>query len=137
MVENMKIISNESINLSDILNSTHNIKTGAIVLFSGDVRNHHNNKAVDYIEYEAHIPMAEKMIKEICDKAKQKWNLHNAICIHRIGKVNPGECSVCIVTGSSHRKEAYEANQFIINTLKEDVPIWKKEFFSDGTTNWK
>ncbi len=133
---NMDLITDKPINLSKILSEAHNPKTGAIVLFSGEARNHHQGRNVDFLEYEAHNSMAEVILQDICQKAKEKWDLQFCRCIHRVGRVNPGESSVVIVTGSAHRKAAYEANEYIIDQIKEKAPIWKKEFFVDGSEKW-
>src|SRR5690606_5170222 len=93
-------------------------------------------KGVKHLVYEAYVPMAKKMIREVLHEAKLKFNLHHAICIHRIGKVQVCETAVVVVTASSHREEAYEANRFIIEKVKHEAPIWKNEFFEDGTSEW-
>jgi molybdopterin synthase catalytic subunit len=105
-------------------------------LFSGEVRNHSKGKAVTHLEYEAHASMADKMIREVVEAAKEKFNLHHAVCIHRVGKVAVCETAIVVVTASSHREEAYAANRFIIEKVKHEAPIWKNEFFEDGTSEW-
>ena len=129
-------VTNSAINITGMLDSAHDPQAGAIVLFSGEVRNHHEGKSVEYLEYEAHGEMAEVQIEKIIQDALGKWDLHSAKCIHRLGKISISESAVCVVTTSSHRKEAYEANRWIIDQVKHNVPIWKKEFFTDGTTAW-
>ena len=132
----MDHITISPINLPDMLEKAHDPQAGAIVLFSGEVRNHHEGKSVEYLEYEAHAEMANVQIQKILNNALEKWDLHSAKCIHRLGKINISESAVCVVTTSSHRKEAYEANRWIIDQVKHNVPIWKKEFYTDGTTAW-
>lgn len=119
-----------------LLSHFHNPVAGAVVLFSGDVRDNNKDQEVLYLEYEAYPEMANKMIEEILVKAKEQWNLVTAFCQHRIGKLNPSECAVVVITVSKHRKEAYEANRFIIDNVKKDVPIWKKEYFKDAPPEW-
>jgi molybdopterin synthase catalytic subunit len=131
-----KIISDQPIDLGALLTTAHHPKAGAVVLFSGEARNHNLGKEVDYLEYEAFIPMAEQMIGEIIEESCKKWTLDYAICQHRIGKVSICESAVCVITASAHRKEAYEANQYIIHRVKHEVPIWKKEYFKGGTFTW-
>jgi molybdopterin synthase catalytic subunit len=80
--------------------------------------------------------MAEKMISSIIADARLKFKLHGAICVHRIGKVEVCESAVVVITTSSHREEAYAANRYIIDRVKHEAPIWKKEIFSDGTAEW-
>jgi molybdopterin synthase catalytic subunit len=129
-------ISDSPLDVVGLLASAHHPKAGALVLFSGEVRNHNLGRDVDYLEYEAYIPMASRMIKEILNEALRKWSLHIALAQHRIGKVEVGESAVVVITASSHRREAYEANRYIIDRIKHEVPIWKCEYFSDGTKKW-
>jgi molybdopterin synthase catalytic subunit len=108
-----------------LLAHSHDPKAGALVLFSGDVRDNNIGKDVAYLEYEAHTSLATKMIKEILEEAIKKWNLNLAIAQHRIGKVGVGESAVVVITSSPHRKEAYQANRHVIDRIKHEVPIWK------------
>jgi molybdopterin synthase catalytic subunit len=119
-----------------LLSKAHHPQAGAIVLFSGDVRNHSNDRSVDYLEYEAQVPMASRMIAEIIDEARSKWQLSIAVAQHRIGKVPVCESAVVVITASAHRHEAFTANRYIIDRIKHEVPIWKCEFFTDGTKQW-
>lgn len=114
----------------------HHPQAGAVVLFSGEVRNNSNNKAVDYLEYEAQEAMAAKMIEEILTAARTKWKLHVAVAVHRVGRVGISEPAVVVITATGHRREAYDANRYIIDRIKHEVPIWKCEHFSDGTKEW-
>ena len=132
----LKLIVTEPIDTCGLLQWAHHPKAGGIVLFSGEVRNHHAQKKVTHLEYEAFVPMAEQMIREITQAAIEKWNLHSAICVHRIGKLDICESAVVVVTAHSHRKESYEANQYIIDRVKHEAPIWKREFYEDGTSFW-
>ena len=133
---NFEYISGQPLDLVGLLAHSHETKTGAVVLFSGDVRDNNMGKDVAYLEYEAHSPLASKMIKEILDEAITKWNLNLAVAQHRIGKVGVGESAVVVITSSPHRKEAYQANRHIIDRIKHEVPIWKCEVFIDGTKQW-
>jgi molybdopterin synthase catalytic subunit len=129
-------ISESLIDLPAIVAMAHHPKAGAIVMFSGEVRNHSKDKKVTHLVYEAYVPMARKMIRQVIEEAKKKYNLHQAICIHRVGEVGVCETAVVVVTSSSHREEAYAANRFIIEKVKHEAPIWKNEFFEDGTSEW-
>jgi len=124
------------IDLPGLLAVSHHPHAGAVVLFSGDVRDNNIGKNVAYLEYEAQTVIASKMIAEILEEAKLKWNLNIAIAQHRIGKVGITEAAVVVITATPHRREAYEANRHIIDRIKHEVPIWKCEFFSDGTKLW-
>lgn len=132
----MEYISEEKIILELLLQKAHHPHCGAVVMFSGDVRDNNIGKNVEYLEYESFKPMAIAMIEEILQTAKQKWDLKIAICTHRVGKVQIMESAVCVITSSAHRKEAYEANEYIMERVKHEVPIWKKEVYSDGSFEW-
>lgn len=110
--------------------------SGAIVMFSGDVRNLNKGKQVLHIDYEAYIPLAEKTINQILTDAKLKWDLNYAHCIHKVGKTGICDTAVVVVTSAVHRKEAYVANRYIIDRVKNEAPIWKHEFYADGTSEW-
>jgi molybdopterin synthase catalytic subunit len=107
-----------------------------MVIFSGEVRILNNGKEVDYLEYEAYEPLAQKLIMQIVNDAKEKWKLNNAYCIHRLGRLEISDCAIIVITCSVHRSEAYKANQYIIDRVKSEVPIWKNEHFTDGTNQW-
>jgi molybdopterin synthase catalytic subunit len=129
-------ISSNSLDPVALLSRAHHPRAGAVVLFSGEVRNNNSGKAVAYLEYEAHVSMASKMIDLILLEAKAKWSLNIALAQHRIGKVEVGDSAVVVITSSAHRKEAYATNRFIIDKIKHEVPIWKCEYFADGTKEW-
>jgi len=106
---------------------------GAIGLFSGIVRNQTGGRQVKYLEYEAHAPMAEAKMREIAGTLRARWpGLRRIAIVHRIGRLEIGESSVMIAVSSPHRREAFEACHLAIDTLKETVPVWKKEYFEDG-----
>lgn len=109
---------------------------GGIVYFQGVVRNHNEGKDVKSLEYDAYVPMANKVGQQIIDKAKEKFDIVDAICIHRIGHLAINDTAVWVITTGHHRKEAYEASQFIIDTVKANVPIWKKEHYVNEEPKW-
>ena len=115
----------------------HHAKAGAIVLFSGETRNHQEGESVDFLEYEAHIEMGNKVIAQILEDAQKEWPLHFVFAQHRIGKVMISQTAVAVVTSASHRDEAYKANRYIIDRIKAEAPIWKKEYFSEGNGVWR
>ena len=124
------------INYGELFDEFRNPNSGAVVLFSGEVRDNNKGREVSHLEYEAYEPMANKMIDEILEEAISRFRLNQAICVHRLGQVEISGCAVVVITGAGHRKEAYEANRFIIDKVKNEVPIWKHEFFADGTSEW-
>ena len=119
-----------------MLAASHHPKAGAVVLFSGETRDNSHGKEVAYLEYEAQENIAEKMIADILQQARGRWQLHIALAVHRTGKVAVSETAVVVITAAAHRSEAYAANRFIIDKIKHEVPIWKCEYFSDGSKEW-
>ena len=111
-------------------------RAGAVLIFCGDVRNHSLEQDVSFLEYEAHERMALKQITKIIEQAQQKWEMHKVEVIHRLGKLKVTDCSIAISVSTSHRNDAYEASRYIIDTIKHSVPIWKKEHFVNGLSNW-
>ncbi|WP_423128209.1 molybdenum cofactor biosynthesis protein MoaE [Gaoshiqia sp. Z1-71] len=132
----MKHLRYTPIHYAGLFDDFRDPNSGAVVLFSGEVRDNNNGKPVIRLEYEAYEPMAEKMIGQILDEATAKWKLNKAVCIHRLGPVAISACAVVVITGSAHRAAAYEANHYIIDRVKNEVPIWKHEFYTDGTSEW-
>lgn len=107
-------------------------KDGAVVTFDGITRDNNKGKKVLFLEYEAYEPMALKMIKEIAEEARLKWPINRIALVHRLGRVDISQTSIAIVVTSAHRKPAFEACHFLIDRLKQIVPIWKREYFEDG-----
>jgi molybdopterin synthase catalytic subunit len=106
---------------------------GALCLFAGIVRNENKGKAVLYLEYEAYEDMALSLMETIGAEARQKWPITDLRMVHRLGRLEIGEASVAVAVASPHRKEAFAACRFLIDTLKAQVPIWKKEYYADGS----
>lgn len=125
-------IVKERIDVGRVLQSVQDPACGAVDIFIGTTRNHSNGKAVVSLEYDAYIPMALKMMNRIAGDIKTKWGVQKISIVHRIGLLEIGEASVVIAVSSAHRKEAFDACRYAIDTLKKEVPIWKKEYFEDG-----
>ena len=116
-----------------LMRGVGNAGAGGLVLFSGVVRGETGGRRVKYLEYEAHAPMAAAKMREIAAQVRQRWpGVRGVALVHRIGRLEIGESSVMIAVSSLHRAEAFDACRFAIDTLKETVPVWKKEFFEDG-----
>jgi len=105
---------------------------GAVVVFEGIVRNHSAGRSTLYLEYEAYEAMAIAKMREIGAEMREKFQIRRYAMIHRLGRLEIGETSVLIVVCSAHRAAAFDACRYGIDTLKRNVPIWKKEFFRDG-----
>jgi|SRR5579871_1959989 len=104
---------------------------GAVCTFIGQVRRQSRGRDVAYLEYNAYVPMAERQLLRIAEEAEVKWGCAAAIQ-HRLGRIELGEASVVVTIGSAHRAQAFEACRHCIDTLKETVPIWKREVCPDG-----
>ncbi len=108
---------------------------GGVVTFSGVVRNRARDQVIEHLEYEAYGPMAEKELEKILAQARERWpDVRLALC-HRVGRLEIGDAAVMVAAAAPHRAEAFEACRFAIDTLKESVPIWKKEF-AEGGAYW-
>jgi molybdopterin synthase catalytic subunit len=111
--------------------------TGGIDVFIGTVRDHFDGKQVTSIDYHGYPEMAEKFLQEIVERAFEQWKINRIAIQHRLGLLQLREASVIIVVAASHREEAFTACRFIIEEIKKDLPIWKKEFFASGEVAWK
>ncbi len=108
--------------------------SGAIALFVGTVRDHARGKSVIRLDYEAYEPAAEKMLAKIGTEIRERWTVGRIAIIHRFGSLEVGEASVIIGISSPHRGEAFDAARYAIERIKEIVPIWKKEWYEDGSS---
>jgi molybdopterin synthase catalytic subunit len=105
---------------------------GAVATFIGVVRDHNLNRRVTHLEYEAYEPMAVKALEQICHEANREWPGTRLAVHHRIGRLAIGEASIVIAAASAHRAAAFAACRYIIERVKQIVPIWKHEFFDGG-----
>jgi molybdopterin synthase catalytic subunit len=122
----------EPIDVQEIADTLKKPEDGAVVVFEGIVRNHAHDKAVRFLEYDAYESMALKKLEEVGSSARNRFAIRDIAIVHRLGHMEIGECSVVIAVASAHRGPAFEACRFAIDTIKEIVPIWKKEFYQDG-----
>lgn len=125
-------VQDAPLSLDEVVRAVHAEAQGGLVTFTGAVRNHSHGKTVTKLEYEAYGPMAEKKLAQIGGEAAEKWPGTRVAVVHRVGTLAPGELAVVIAVSAPHRKEAFRACEYVIDRLKEDVPIWKKEYASDG-----
>ncbi|MFA5297131.1 MAG: molybdenum cofactor biosynthesis protein MoaE [Lutibacter sp.] len=125
-------ITSSTLNLQDCYDFVQDASCGGIALFVGTVRNSTKNKEVSLLDFSAYEPMALKEMQKIADLALTKFKIHKIAIHHAVGELQIGAVPVIIAVSSAHRKAAFEACEFAIDTLKETVPIWKKEHFEDG-----
>ena len=128
----MITITEKTLDTQAIIESVEAGGAGAVNVFIGTVRDTTSQKEVTRLEYESYDAMAIKEIQKILNEAREKWPIINVAVHHRKGILEIGDAAVVIAVSTPHRKESFEACQYIIDTLKQTVPIWKKEVFTDG-----
>ena len=109
---------------------------GAVVTFAGVVRNNFGGRATAYLEYEAFEPMAAQVLAQLATEAQAQWGTGAIAIHHRVGRLAIGETAVLIVVAAPHRHEAFEAAEQIMDRIKQVAPIWKKEIWADGASEW-
>ena len=110
--------------------------SGAVLLFLGVTRQHTAGRETAELRYDAYNEMAEKELTALEMEARDSWKLDECLIVHRLGTVPLGEASVAIVVASAHRRAAFAAGEWLIDTLKVRVPIWKEEHWADGSKDW-
>ncbi len=125
-------VVDRALRLDEVVEAVSGEAYGGLVTFSGSVRNQTKGRRVLRLEYEAYPPMAEKKLAEIGAEVAARFSGTRLAIVHRVGTLVPGELAVVIAAAAPHRKEAFLGCEHAIERLKQDVPIWKKEFFEDG-----
>jgi molybdopterin synthase catalytic subunit len=133
----MITLTKERIDVSAILDSVQSPAAGAVVLFLGTTREITGGRRTRVLDYECYPEMAERKLAELETEAHERWPILHCTIVHRLGLVDLGEASVAVAVSSAHRQAAFEAGQWLIDTLKEVVPIWKCEHWADGTSEWQ
>ncbi|MDO8846509.1 MAG: molybdenum cofactor biosynthesis protein MoaE [Methylicorpusculum sp.] len=111
-------------------------QAGATCVFVGTMRDFNDGNSVRSMQLEHYSGMTEKQLANIIDAAKQQWAISDVLLIHRTGEITPSETIVLLVTWAAHRGDAYDANRFIMESLKSKAPFWKKELLADGKARW-
>ncbi len=135
-MKNMIRLTSEPIDYAALTESVRSTDSGAVVLFMGTVREMTDGRRTTALDYDAYTPMAQAKLNELETQARARWPIDKLAIIHRTGRLELGEVSVAVAVSCPHRHEAFEAARFLIDELKVTVPIWKKENWSDGTTEW-
>jgi len=127
-------IQEEDFNIEDEINriKLQHLNVGAVSTFIGYVRSLNNQQKVTSINLEVYKDMAYKSLEDICAKAQEKWDIIDTLIIHRFGKLKIKEKIVLVAIFSIHRKESFDACNFIMDYLKKDAPFWKKEYYNDN-----
>ena len=132
----MIALTHAPINPSAVLAQVASNDAGAVVLFLGTTREFTKGRQTTSLDYECYPQMAEARLAELESQAREKWPLVHVSIVHRLGRLGLGEASIAIAVSSPHRQAAFEAGKWLIDTIKEDVPIWKQENWADGTSEW-
>jgi molybdopterin synthase catalytic subunit len=132
---NRQFLTERPIDLELLISRVESDERGGIAVFLGTVRNHHGGRAVERLEYSAYGPMAEAECARIVAEAERTWGTTVAV-EHRIGALGIGDVSVAVAAAAAHRDEAFAACRYVIEEMKRRVPIWKREYYADGTVAW-
>lgn len=131
--ENVSVaLTRSAIDADKIVAAAKSGEDGAVVVFDGIVRNHSRGQRTLHLDYEAYEEMAVRQMQELGEKARERFGVRQVTMVHRLGRLEIGETSVLIVVASAHRSAAFEACRWLIDSVKQTVPIWKKETFADG-----
>lgn len=132
----MVVLTSHPIDYHQLTEDVRSHDAGAVVLFLGTVREMTRGRQTVALDYEAFPEMARAKMEQLESEASEQWSVTAARIVHRLGHLELGDISVAVAVSGPHRKDAFEAGRFLIDRLKEEVPIWKKENWSDGSTEW-
>jgi len=130
-------VTTETLSVDEVVSRLADPAVGAVIAFVGTVRGVTDGREVCYLEYEAYPEMAEEMLRQIGDEVRERWKtIREVAIVHRLGRLEIGEISVVIALSAAHRTEVFDAVHYAIDRLKQIVPIWKKEVWTDGA-EWR
>jgi molybdopterin synthase catalytic subunit len=129
-------LTQNPIDTADLLRKVGSTQAGAVVLFLGTVREMTGERRTIALDYECYPEMAEKQLKDLEAQARARWPIIECAIVHRLGHLELGEASVAVAVSTAHREASFAAAKWLIDTLKQVVPIWKKENWADGATEW-
>ena len=132
----MIALTNQPIDAAALLSQVSSHAAGAVILFLGTTRETTAGRLTKSLDYECYPEMAERKLAELEAEARRRWPLTGCTIVHRLGHLELGEASIAIAVSSPHRQQAFEAGKWLIDTIKEVVPIWKQENWADGTSEW-
>ena len=124
------------IDMAELASAVEDPAAGAVVTFAGTTRNETDGREVVSLTYQAYDEMAKRKLVEVVDQAKERFDILKIAVLHRVDTLPVGGISIGIAVSAGHRPAAFEACRFLIDTIKKDVPIWKKEEFADGESVW-
>ena len=129
-------IVDRPIDVRALMSEVANVRHGATILFVGTVRDTNDGSPVSGLDYTSYTGMAEQELAAIVLEACERWDTSDIVVEHRIGSLELGEASVAIAVAHPHRAEAYEASRYVIEELKKRLPVWKREHYVDGRSEW-
>ena len=129
-------LTEKPIEVEGVVAQVSSTAAGAVVLFLGTVREFTAGRRTIALDYEAYPTMAVRVMQQIADEAVARWPVTHVAILHRTGRLEPGEVSVATAVSSPHRAAAFEAGRYLIEELKQRVPIWKQENWENGETEW-
>jgi molybdopterin synthase catalytic subunit len=129
-------LTRQPIDTAALLEQVNSPQAGAVVLFLGTVREMTGPRRTVALDYECYPEMAEKKLAELEAEARGRWPIVHCAIVHRLGHLDLGDASVAVAVSTPHRQDAFEAGKWLIDTLKEVVPIWKQENWADGSKEW-
>ena len=128
-------MTDQEISAAHLASLVRSDKSGAVVSFSGDVRNHHGGKDVLTLTYEIH-PSAQEVLEKIVSEVSARYEVNDVAVAHRYGEIAIGECAFAVAVSANHREAAFDACSALVNAVKEKLPIWKHQVFVDGSDQW-
>ncbi|MGH1402029.1 MAG: molybdenum cofactor biosynthesis protein MoaE [Acinetobacter tandoii] len=135
-LKNFPRVQTAALTQSDFDGIQHFPECGGIGIFVGTVRNHHEGKAVKALKYTAYAPVAEKMIRAIEQEIQAKYQVSYVRVVHRIGALDIGDTAIIAMAYAAHRREAFQACEEAVERVKHEVPVWKEEFYADGSSQY-
>jgi len=129
-------LTREPIDYAALTEAVRRPNCGAVALFLGTVRDLTGDQVTVALDYEAYPEMAEKTLAQVEQETRERWPVGDVCLVHRLGRLDVGEVSVAVAVSCPHRAEAFEACRYAIDRLKQIVPVWKKENWADGRTEW-
>lgn len=129
-------ILDEPLDLDALLRETRDEACGGVSVFAGTVREENRGRRVEWLEYEAQVPVAERVLRELEEEVLERFEARRCRIQHRVGRLEPGETSVLVVVRAPHRADAFAGCRHAIDELKGRLPVWKEERYTDGSSHW-
>jgi len=128
------VLSHEAVAVEPLLELDAHPECGGLSLFVGTVRDHHEGRSVRHLKYTAHEPLAAKIIHEVEAATREKYGVPYVRIVHRLGDLSIGDIAIVCVVRAPHRAEAFDACRYAVDAVKHGAPIWKEEFYTDGSS---